>query len=45
MPAIALAFSVLLNPGDECIVPSPGWFNYPSVLRGLDAIPVKVPTP
>jgi aspartate aminotransferase len=41
--AIALAFSVLLNPGDECILPWPGWFCYPSVLRGLDAIPVKVP--
>jgi aspartate aminotransferase len=24
--AIAVAFSVLLNPGDECILPSPGWF-------------------
>ena len=41
--AIAVAFSVLLNPGDECILPSPGWFCYPSVLRGLDALPVKVP--
>jgi aspartate aminotransferase len=41
--AIAIAFSVLLNPGDECVLPSPGWFAYPTVLRALDARPVKVP--
>ena len=40
--AIAVAFSVLLNPGDECIVPVPGWFCYPSILRSLDNKPVKV---
>ena len=41
--AIAVAFSVLLNPGDECILPLPGWFCYASVLRSVEAIPVKVP--
>ena len=41
--AIATAFSVLLDPGDECIIPVPGWFCYPSILRTLDARPVKVP--
>jgi aspartate aminotransferase len=40
--AIATAFSVLLNPGDECIIPVPGWFCYASVLRALNARPVKV---
>lgn len=40
--AIATAFSVILNPGDECIIPVPGWFCYSSILRSLDTIPVKV---
>lgn len=41
--AIALAFSMLLNPGDECIIPAPGWFCYATVLRARDAVPVRVP--
>lgn len=41
--AIATAFSVLLEPGDECIIPVPGWFSYSSILRTVDAKPVKVP--
>lgn len=41
--AIATAFSVLLDPGDECIIPVPGWFSYASILRTVDARPVKVP--
>ena len=30
--AIALAFSILLDPGDECIIPVPGWFLYETSL-------------
>ena len=40
--AIATAFSVLLDAGDECIIPVPGWFCYSSILRSIDATPVKV---
>lgn len=41
--AIALAFSLLLDPGDECIIPLPGWFCYATTLRALNAVPVQVP--
>ena len=41
--AIAVAFSMLLDPGDECIVPIPGWFCYTTILRACNAIPVKAP--
>lgn len=41
--AIALAFSMLLDPGEECIIPLPGWFCYATMLRGLNAVPVPVP--
>lgn len=41
--AIALAFSLLLDPGDECIIPLPGWFCYDTTLRARNAVPVKVP--
>ncbi|WP_413850793.1 aminotransferase class I/II-fold pyridoxal phosphate-dependent enzyme [Albidovulum sp.] len=41
--AIALAFSLLLDPGDECIIPLPGWFCYATTLRARNAIPVPVP--
>jgi aspartate/methionine/tyrosine aminotransferase len=42
--AIALAFSMLLDPGDECIVPLPGWFCYAAMLaaRGARAVPVAL---
>lgn len=42
--AIALAFSMLLNPGDECITPLPGWFCYSTMLaaRGARTIPVPL---
>jgi aspartate/methionine/tyrosine aminotransferase len=39
--AIATALSVLLGPGDECVIPVPGWFCYATVLRALEAVPVK----
>ncbi|AWC25793.1 Aspartate aminotransferase (plasmid) [Aminobacter sp. MSH1] len=41
--AIALAFSLLLDPGDECIIPQPGWFCYATTLRARNAVPVPVP--
>jgi len=42
--AIALAFSMLLDPGDECITPLPGWFCYSTMLaaRGARTIPVPL---
>lgn len=34
---------MLLDIGDECIIPLPGWFCYASVLRARNAVPVPVP--
>jgi aspartate aminotransferase len=41
--AIGVAFSLALDPGDECIIPMPGWFAYTTMLRTRNAVPVKVP--
>lgn len=41
--AIALAFSLLLDPGDECIIPLPGWFCYATMLRARNCTSVPVP--
>lgn len=41
--AISLAFSMLMDPGDECIIPMPGWFAYTTMLRSRNTVPVKVP--
>ena len=35
---------VLLNPGDECILPAPFWVSYSEIVKMADAIPVEVPT-
>ena len=35
---------VLLNPGDECILPAPYWVSYSEIVKMADAIPVEVPT-
>ncbi|CAM3556474.1 aminotransferase class I/II-fold pyridoxal phosphate-dependent enzyme [Halomonas lysinitropha] len=40
--AIALAFCLVLDAGDEVIIPVPGWFCYASMLRAADLVPVKV---
>ena len=40
--AITLAFSILLDPGDECIIPVPGWFLYETSLSLSHAVTVKV---
>jgi aspartate aminotransferase len=42
MAAIAVAFHLLLNAGDEVIFPTPAWFFYESMLRAADAVPKKV---
>jgi aspartate/methionine/tyrosine aminotransferase len=41
--AIAVAFTLLMNPGEECIIPVPGWFCYATTLRACGAVPVRVP--
>ena len=41
--AITLAFSILLDPQDECIIPVPGWFLYETSLSLFHAVAVKVP--
>ena len=35
---------VLLNPGDEVLIPSPYWLTYPDLVRLSDGIPVFIPT-
>ena len=37
--AIALAFRLVADVGDEVVVPTPGWF-YPPMLRAADLVPV-----
>lgn len=42
-PAIALAFQLLTDPGDEVVIPRPGWFLYAPVLRLAGVTPVEAP--
>lgn len=35
-------FSVLLNPGDEVIIPAPYWLSYPEIVKLADGVPVYV---
>lgn len=35
---------VLLNPGDECILPAPYWVSYFEIVKMAEGIPVEVPT-
>ncbi len=35
---------VLLNPGDEVIIPAPYWVSYPEMVKLADGVPVIVPT-
>lgn len=35
-------FSVILNPGDEVIIPSPYWLSYPEIVRLADGVPVYI---
>jgi len=38
--ALFLAMMALLEPGDEVLYPNPGFPGYPSITRGLGAVPV-----
>lgn len=38
--AIELAFHLLTDPGDEVVIPEPGWFCYPPMLRAAAVVPV-----
>ena len=40
--AIALAFRLVADAGDEVVVPEPGWF-YAPMLRAADMVPVRAP--
>jgi aspartate aminotransferase len=35
---------VMLNPGDECILPAPYWVSYSEMVKMAEATPVEVPT-
>ncbi|WNB84331.1 aminotransferase class I/II-fold pyridoxal phosphate-dependent enzyme [Cellulomonas sp. ATA003] len=41
--AIGLAFHLLTDPGDEVVIPVPGWFLYAPMLRQAGATPVEAP--
>jgi aspartate aminotransferase len=41
--AIALAFRLVMDAGAEVLLPVPGWFCLPPMLRAADLVPVKVP--
>ena len=38
------AFSAILNPGDEVIIPAPYWVSYPEMTRLSDGVPVIMQT-
>ncbi|QBE49360.1 pyridoxal phosphate-dependent aminotransferase [Leucobacter triazinivorans] len=40
--AVYQSFQVLLDPGDEVIVPSPFWTTYPEAIQLADGVPVEV---
>ena len=42
--AVATAFEVLLDPGDEAILPAPYWTTYPESIGLAGGVPVVVPT-
>lgn len=37
------AFSAMLNPGDEVLIPTPCWVSYPEMVRIAGGVPVLVP--
>ena len=39
--AIALAFHLITDPGDEVVIPVPGWFLYAPMLRQAGLLPMK----
>ena len=40
--ALFTAFSALLNPGDEVLVPTPGWLSYTEMIKMVGGVPVPV---
>jgi aspartate aminotransferase len=42
--AVLQAFEVLLDPGDEVLMPAPYWTTYPEAIRLAGGVPVEVPT-
>ncbi len=42
--ALYEAFSVLLNPGDEVLIPAPYWVSYPDQVALADGVPVFLDT-
>src|SRR6478736_6844892 len=43
--AVYNAFQVLLDPGDEAILPAPYWTTYPEAVKLADGVPVEVFAP
>lgn len=41
--ALHLGFRVLLDPGDEVIIPAPYWLSYPDQVRLAGGVPVIIP--
>jgi aspartate/methionine/tyrosine aminotransferase len=42
--AVAEAFQVLLDPGDEVLLPAPYWTTYPEAIALADGTPIPLPT-
>jgi aspartate/methionine/tyrosine aminotransferase len=42
--AVYNAFQILLDPGDEVLLPTPCWNTYPEAIALADGVPVVVPT-
>ncbi len=42
--AVEISFAVLVDPGDEVIVPAPFWTTYPEAIKLADGVPVEVAT-
>ena len=38
--SLSVAFTALLNPGDEVIIPAPYWLSYPEMVRIAGGVPV-----
>ena len=43
--AVYNTFQVLLDPGDEVIIPAPYWTTYPEAVKLADGVPVEVSAP
>jgi len=42
--AVFTAFQILLDPGDEVLIPAPYWVTYPTAVELAGGVPVFVPT-